>query len=196
MEGQIPELILQYKYLILVLLGVVEGPIVSVIAGFFFRLDYLSFIPAYAALMLGDLIGDVGWYGIGYYFGNPFIKRFGKYFSVTEEGVGQVERLFHQHKDWILIVSKITMGFGFAIVTLIAAGLVKIPFRRYMLLNVTGQFIWTGFLLGIGYFVGHVYETVGGIFSKISIAAVLLLAGLLIAGASRYVKARVIQKKI
>ncbi|MES2437082.1 MAG: DedA family protein [Patescibacteria group bacterium] len=171
--------------------AVIEGPVLTMICGFLYKMGYLAFIPTYLLLMFGDILGDVIWYGIGYYGGRPFVRRFGKYFSVTEEKITTVEKFFHTHSDKILIISKITNGFGFALVTLMTAGIVKISFKRYMILNTIGQFIWTGTLLALGYFFGNVYETMDGIFAKISLFAMIAIALALFFGIGKYMKERV-----
>ncbi len=162
-------------YGITVLLACAEGPILSMIFGVLLKLGYFSFFPVYAALMIGDLIGDVVWYQIGYRYGHGFIRRFGKYFDISEESVLKVKHIFHRHKDSILFISKITNGFGFALVTLMTAGMVKIPFWRYLGINLVGQFVWTGILLGVGYFFGNLYQQVDTILGRLSVTALLVV---------------------
>jgi len=157
-------------YGIIVVVACAEGPILSMIGGVLIKLGYFSFLPLYFALMAGDLIGDIVWYYIGRFYGHGFIRRFGKYFDLTEESVAKVTKIFHTYKHHILIISKITNGFGFALVTLMTAGMVKIPFWRYMMVNCLGQLIWTGLLLGIGYYFSGLYMTIDSIIGKLTIA--------------------------
>jgi len=168
-------------YGIIIIVSFVEGPILAVLCGVLYHLGLIYIVPVYFSLMAGDLIGDCFWYWIGYHFGHRFIERFGKYFSIHEKNVNKVSKIFHSHRDTILIVSKLTMGFGFALVTLVTAGLVKIPFRKYITLNATGQFVWTAILLSIGYLFGNVYTSIDNIAGKISLVAlfILLFAGLI-----------------
>ncbi len=149
--------LLTYKYAVAYPLAVVEGPIVMILAGFLLRLGFFSFWPIYLILIAGDLTGDVVWYLVGRYGGRPLITKYGHWISVTPENVVRAESFFHKHQIKILFISKITTGFGFAIATLIAAGAVRVPFKKYILVNFFGEFIWAGFLLAIGYFVGHLY---------------------------------------
>jgi len=121
--------------------------------------------------MLGDLIGDAGWYYVGRRYGHVFVTRYGKYFNVTESGVERMTRLFHRYKNSVLFLSKISNGFGFALVTLTTAGMVRIPFGRYMLVNLMGQLIWTGFLLDAGYFFTHLCVTVNSVVGRMSLVA-------------------------
>jgi membrane protein DedA with SNARE-associated domain len=182
-------------YGVIVLVSFVEGPILAMICGLLIKLGDIPFIPAYTALMIGDLIGDVVWYNIGYYFGPLFIGRFGKYFGITENGVATVKRIFHKYSNQILIISKITMGFGFALVTLVTAGITKIPFGRYLALNFLGQFVWTGLLLYVGYLLGNLYTYANDILSKITVLALGVIIFFSMIGYGKYVKAK-IQKSV
>src|SRR3989344_642477 len=94
-------LILQYKYFIIFPLTVIEGPIVTVLSGFL------------------------------YHFGRPLIEKHGKFLSIKKELFDKIEAKFHDHQNKILLVSKMTMGFGFSHATLIGAGIVRIPFKKY-----------------------------------------------------------------
>ena len=81
-------------YGIIIFVSFIEGPILALICGLLLRLNYVAFIPIYASLMIGDLFGDVFWYGVGYYAGHRFIKRFGRFFSITEDSVETVRVFF------------------------------------------------------------------------------------------------------
>ena len=164
-----------WVYIFIVFFAFAEGPYLSLVLGVVLKFGYFSFIPVYLALMFGDLIGDVFWYYVGYFYGHGFIKIFGKYFSITEQNIEKVKIIFHKYKHPILFISKITNGFGFALATLMTAGMVKLPFSRYISINIVGQFIWTGFLLGVGYFFGKMYIEVGAIIGKMFVVALFVV---------------------
>ncbi len=178
-------------YLIIVVLACAEGPIISMIFGVLIKLGYFSFIPVYAALMIGDLMGDTVWYYIGRRWGHGFISRFGKYVSITEDKVSIINRIFHNHKYKILFVSKISNGFGFALVTLMTAGIVRIPFVKYLSVNLIGQFIWSGILIGVGYFFSNLYMQVDSVLSKVGIVAFFLIIVAAFLGYKNYLKNRI-----
>jgi membrane-associated protein len=175
--SQLIALVLQYRYLILLPIAIVEGPIITIICGFLISAGQLNLLLVYAIVMVGDLVGDILWYYLGYYYGHPFIKKHGERFGITEEKVAIVEKNFHTYKHPILFFSKITNGLGFALVVLFTAGLSKIPFRRYMLINAVGQFIWSGMLLTAGYFFGNVFihtKSIQGKLFMVSLAIVFV----------------------
>jgi len=179
-----------WVYAFIIVLACAEGPMLSMIFGVILKLGYFSFIPIMLSLMIGDLIGDVVWYYIGYRFGHRFIGRFGKYFSITEENIGKVTRIFHKYKHRILLISKMSNGFGFALVTLMAAGMARIPFINYISINVIGQFVWTGFLLGVGYFFGNLYLQVDSILGKMAVVALFAIIFWAFKGYKKYLRTK------
>ena len=142
----------------LVFIGcIVEGPIVMITSGFLLRAAQFQLVPLYFALIAGDFTADIGWYAVGRYGARGLVNRYGKFFNITPEIIAKIEKRFQTYQDSILFISKITMGFGFALATLIVAGMLHVPFKRYVILNFLGGFIWTAFLLVIGYFFGNIY---------------------------------------
>ncbi len=184
-------LFLHYKYPILVLLAFIEGPYVMMMSGFLIKLGILSLIPTYIALSVGDLLGDIAWYYVGYFFGIPFINRFGMYIGITKGHLDTLISIFVKHKKKILMGSKLTAGFGLSLSTLITAGIARIPIGEFILLNLVGQFAWTAIMLAIGYFFGNLYIAINNIGGKIFIVFLALLVLFLMLRASKYVGQRI-----
>jgi membrane protein DedA with SNARE-associated domain len=179
------------RYAIVFVLCIVEGPVVMMTSGFLYRLGQFDLVPLYFSLMGGDFVADLGWYAVGRYGGRPLVEKYGKYFDITPAVIDKVEERFKKYQNKILFISKITMGFGFALATLIAAGMMKVDIKKYALLNFLGGFIWTAFLLLIGYFFGNVYNLIPNSFKIIFIVviAVGIVLGL------RYINKYLIKKE-
>ena len=190
------QLILLYKYFIILPLAVIEGPVISLICGFFVKLNFLSFWPVYLILIAGDLIGDVFWYSVGYFGGEGFVRKFGKYFHITEERENTVKKIFYKYQTSILIISKVTMGFGFALVTLVTAGIVRVSFKKYMMLNFLGQFFWTGGLLAVGYFFGSLYVNFNKGFEIVGFFGFVILGLVILYGALRFINEKFFNKDL
>ena len=130
--------------------------------GFLYRLGQFELVPLYFSLMAGDFVADLVWYVIGRFGARKLINRYGHFFNITPEIIDKIEKRFKTYQDKILFISKITMGFGFALATLLVAGMLHVPFKRYAILNFLGGFIWTAFLMIVGYFFGNVYSSIAG----------------------------------
>lgn len=174
------------RYVLLFFGTILEGPVVMLGAGFLFRLGQFDLLPMYLALLAGDFAADIGWYAVGYHGAAPLVNRFGKYLNITPEVIAKIEERFKKHQNKILIISKLTMGFGFALATLIVAGILRVDFKKYVALNLFGGFIWTALLITLGYFFGNVYTLLAGPFkiAFVCVTAIIVVVGLY--GINRY----------
>lgn len=181
LESKLIALILTYKYPLLIPLAIIEGHFISLIVGFIAHTTgLLNPVLAALCIIIGNLIGDVALYWIGYHHGQRFAKRWGHRFGINDESLAKGRDLFHKHKSSILVLSKVTNGLGLAMAILITAGLMRIRFAAYIFWNVIGETIWTAGLVCIGYFLGDVYKRVDSIIGKVA-AIVGILALLVIA---------------
>jgi len=94
---QIILLLTAHKYLFLFPVVVVEGPIITVIAGFLSSLGFLNIFIAYAVIVVGDIVGDIMFYAIGYYGRQKFVNRWGRFLGITSERVERLEKHFEKH---------------------------------------------------------------------------------------------------
>ena len=183
----------QFKYLLLFIGTIVEGPILMVASGFFLHTGVFSLVPLFLTFVAGDLVGDVGWYCVGRYFAEPILRRHGRFLNVTPERFERMKILFNRHHEKILLISKITLGFGMALVTLIVAGATRVPFRVYMFLNLLGELILVAVLLFIGYFFGGLYGYIAEGFRLAFITGALALVVAILYGFSKYLRNKTLQ---
>src|SRR3989338_4997127 len=181
-------LIAEYTYFIMAPAIFIFGPLVSLAAGVLLRLDAVSLVPTVLALATGELGADILWYWVGRNYGDSFIKRFGRYVGITPASVAFAKELFGKHHDLIIFSSKLTAGLGFSMLILFTAGLSKVPFRRYMMLNIAGQFLWTTALLSLGYFIGHISLKVGDTFEKVALFALGAVVLVSLIGFQRFLR--------
>jgi len=148
------ELLLTYKYIILIPLAIIEGPIVAVVCGFLVTLKIFNPFLVYIVLVVGDIVGDGGIYYIGY-----SGKRFLHYFKITEEKLEKAKIYFQENHKKAIVMSKLAHGIGFT--GLIAAGASHVPYKRYFktcaLISIVQSFI----MLMIGILFGHAYVQIG-----------------------------------
>lgn len=146
------------RYVILFLASFFEGTIAMLTGGAMLSLGLVSFLPLYATLLAADVGSDIVWYLIGRLGTRSFIERWGRYFGVAERELARAERRFHKYDTRIIFLSKLTMGFGLAIATLVTTGLLRVPFWRFMVANTAGALVWVLFLITVGYYWGNVLE--------------------------------------
>lgn len=187
---KLASLFLVYKYPIIFFLTLIEGPIMMTLSGLLLRVGLAQFWPIYFVLIAGDLVGDILWYGLGYYFGDALTTKYGKFFGLTPSIVEKTKAIFLNHGKKTLFLSKITMGFGFPLAFLVAAGVSKMSFKKFMGSLFFGQIIFTGLLISVGYFFGNLYVTINQDFKILSAVAFFAVLVLLMAGIKSYLKNR------
>jgi len=150
--------LISYKYLIIFPIVVFEGPIITILTGFLISLGYLNFWIAYPILIAGDLTGDSLYYFIGRFGREKLINKFGRFLGITMENVKKLESHFAKHPKKTLAASKISHGLG--PIFMIAAGLAKYSYRKFIIFNLITTGLKTLLLVLVGYYFGETYSKI------------------------------------
>lgn len=155
--NDIPSLLIHYGYLIFLPLAVIEGPIVTIVAGFLASLGYFNALAIYALAILGDLIGDTVYYVLGRR-GNEYLLKRKRFLWINIEQLKALTNHFDQHLGKSIILGKWTHFVGAPI--LIAAGMARVSFKKYILFNIIGTAPKIFVFLIIGYYFGQAYKRI------------------------------------
>jgi membrane protein DedA with SNARE-associated domain len=191
----IASFLLTYRYPAIFIGSFLEGPTIMMLTGFFLRLGYFNFFIAYALLLLGDLVGDLMWYGIGYFGLHRTIRRFGRFFDVSDEVIEKIKIKFRKHEVKILFGSKLTTGFGFSVAIMMTAGMARVPLRKFAAIIFSGGLAWALTLMTTGYFFGHVYLQVEKGFRMIFLFSIIVIISAAFFGFSRHMKKTFLKNK-
>ena len=140
-----------YKYLALFPLAVAEGPIITVIAGFFVSLGYLNYLA-------------------GRFGGRQFVDRWGRYFGINSSHVESLKKQFDEKGGKLLFIGKMSHGIGG--VFLIAAGIIKMPFDKFIFSNMLASLIKSMALLFIGFYFGRALATLNTYLDRIALISI------------------------
>ncbi|MFA5889134.1 MAG: VTT domain-containing protein [Candidatus Paceibacterota bacterium] len=164
----------QYKYLLIFPIAVFEGPIVTVISGFFIYLGLLNIYIVYILLAVGDLTGDVLHYVVGRYWQKSvWIKKHGSWFGYDENSEEFLENHFRKHKIKTLLAAKFFHGTGTVIQ--ITAGIAKVNFLQYLWINLIMTILKTSALLFLGYYIGSSYIKIDGYLNIIGFIVISII---------------------
>jgi membrane protein DedA with SNARE-associated domain len=148
-SGQLPHLG-YWTYLLLALLVAFEGPVATLLGAAAASAGLMRPGWVFIAAAIGNLSADSLWYTLGYAGKLEWALRFGRRLGVHADILTRLEQGMQEHAARILFMAKLTISF--MIPSLIVAGLVKIPWRRWFPALFTGELIWTGSLVLIGYY--------------------------------------------
>jgi membrane protein DedA with SNARE-associated domain len=145
-NGQVLELG-YWIYVVLALLAMVQGPLASLLGAAAASTGLLRTSLVFLAVVMGHLSADIIWYYLGH---AGKIEWFRRWLSAYRRHVDKLEQGMHQNAAKILFLGKLSSGF--AVPTLIAAGLVRVAWRRWFPVVFVGEMLWTTVLMLIGYY--------------------------------------------
>lgn len=148
-SGQVPALGF-WVYPLLVILTAIEGPFVTLFSAAAASTGLINPLLAFLAAVTGNLAADSLWYLLGYYGKSDWLLRRTRRIGVTAEHIDRVAGKIQHHAARLLFFAKITNGF--IVPALIAAGAMRVPWRRWFPLIVLGETLVTGSLIAIVYF--------------------------------------------
>ena len=141
-----------YGYALMLPIAVVEGPAMAIIAGALIAAGQMGAVTASMLLILADLVGDALYFGLGRYGHAPLLGQIGRRLALTPERLAPLEQRFREN-DWKLLMIGKTQALGSII--LYFAGASRMPFGRYMLLNLLGTVPKVVLFELVGYFLGQ-----------------------------------------
>lgn len=145
-------------YPTMLVLMVAEGPITTILAAFAASLGFFNIFVVFGLSMLGDILGDILLYGIGYSGGAKTLEKAEKFLKIKPEIVVKLENLFARHGKKTIFAVKSTTGLCW--ITFIAAGTVRMNFKNFMAGSFLGGIFWSGFLVFMGYFFGYAFAMI------------------------------------
>lgn len=158
-EAGIQALMQDYGLIIIAPVALLEGPVVSVISGYLAKAGLIDWPQAFSVLVLADVLGDCIVYVIGRRgrarVALPWLAACG----VTQRRLARVLRAFRTKGGRILVIGKLTHSAGFAV--LLAAGMARMPFLRFMALNMLATLPKVAVFMGLGWWFGQIADRVG-----------------------------------
>lgn len=177
MDNTLYQLIEQYGIYAVFALCTVEGDITLLISGVLAHSGFFgkySFLKVIAAGVLGGIVGD----SFGYMVGRVFQKTVQNYrfYKIAQP---RIERLIDKFGTFAIIISKYIYGIRGAMCLFYGIG--KMPYWRFLMLDLISCTVWVLILSGTGYFFSGAITTIIGDFKQIGIALFfIVLVGIII----------------
>ena len=148
-------------------------------AGYLAAQGRMDPVLAVLAGTFGSILGALFNYWFAIRVGEPFLRRYGKYFLVSAEHLDRAEGFFARHGEISTFIGRLVPVVRQLIS--IPAGMARVPLGRFVVFTALGAGIWSGILVYIGWFVGrHEATLVEGVVKAYSTRAFLYLLPVLI----------------
>jgi membrane protein DedA with SNARE-associated domain len=147
--GQVPEFG-YWSYFILAILVLIEGPVATLLAAAAASAGLMRPMLVFVSAAVGNLAADTLWWLLGYAGKTEWIHSLGRRLRIRESLIEHLKHNMIKHATRVLFLAKVTVSFS--IPALIAAGLLRIRWRRWFPALVGAEVLWTGSLVLIGYY--------------------------------------------
>ena len=143
------------------------------------RLPYII-VVAIVACTLGDNLG----YFIGQRGGRPLLTRYQHIFHIRDATIRHGERLFARHGTLAIFFARFI--FGMRIIAGPLAGVLRMPWRQFVVFNFLGATVWVTAISLVGYFFGSEWDTLVRVMGKVNVIIALIFVLLLSLMLHRY----------
>jgi membrane protein DedA with SNARE-associated domain len=109
-------------------------------------------VIATAAATLGDNLG----FTLGFYGGRRLLERYQSFFRIQKDTLARGERLFAHYGAVTVFFARFV--FGMRIIAGPMAGVLRMPWRRFLIFNFLGALVWVTVISGAGYLFGRHWE--------------------------------------
>jgi membrane protein DedA with SNARE-associated domain len=186
MADWITDLIVEHGYLAVAALMFLENvfpPIPSELimpfAGYAAARGDIDPIGVLIAGSAGSLLGALAWYVVGYQLGgqrfNRFVRRHGRWLTITEADVDRAQRWFDRRGGIAVCIGRLIPAVRSVIS--VPAGIAQMRLGRFLLWSSIGTFVWTGLLAALGYVLGTRFTEVEAWLQPVSWAIVAIAIG-------------------
>ncbi len=156
----------------------VPSEIIMTFSGYLVWIEKMSFLPVVLWATLGNLLGSIVAYIVGFYGGRPFVEKYGKYLLISGDDLDRAENWFRKYGAWSVSFSRMLP----VVRTFISlpAGIARMPFLKFSIYTALGSLPWAVILTYIGVIMGENWSGIEVYFRKfdwlVAILAVLFVA--------------------
>lgn len=109
-------------------------------------------VVATIAATIGDNLG----FALGYYGGRPLLWRYQSIFRIRQTTLKRGERLFSNYGAVTVFFARFV--FGMRIIAGPMAGVLRMPWRRFLFFNFLGAALWVSVISAVGYLFGQHWQ--------------------------------------
>lgn len=124
----------------------------------------------------GEVAGGIAAYFLGYFGGRPALERYGRFVLLSTDELERGETWFGRYGDWIVLGTRLLPAIRSFIA--LPAGVVRMPFWRFLLYGAIGSAIWCTVLAIVGHQLGQHWNSLSGSLRKYDVVILVLILAL------------------
>ena len=164
----------------------IPSEIIMPFSGYLVFAEKFSFLSVIIWGTIGNLIGSIIAYSVGFYGGRPLIEKYGKYILISNHDLNLAEKWFKKYGGISVLFSRILP----VIRTFISlpTGITKMPLGKFVFYTFSGSLPWSFVLTYAGVIMGESWSDVEIYFRKFDWLIVILVISLIGWGISKKLK--------
>ncbi|WP_035424238.1 DedA family protein [Bacillus sp. UNC438CL73TsuS30] len=166
----------------------IPSEVIMPFGGFLVSTGQLNMVGVILIGTLGNIIGSLIAYAVGYWGGKRFIERFGKYVFLSKKHLESAEKWFDNRGEITVFVSRILP----AIRTFISlpAGIARMTLGKFLIYTTIGSVIWSGFLTYVGYMLGKNWGNIQNFLHPIAYLVAVIVFFIIVYLAIKVIKSK------
>lgn len=185
------QLIIDYRYWIVIPLSFLEGPVIAFVVGTLSAFGYFNPFVAVWVFFAKDMIMDVAFYLLGRYakttaFVHRLLHKGGIITESTEEFKGQ----WREHAFRTMFLAKLPHGFSSAFLAM--AGVIEAPWKQFLSYAAIIAILQYVLLFAVGYYFGESLNLTSSTITKIQyVTTVVFTVAMLYLALAWYLRRRI-----
>lgn len=178
-------LILVYKYVAIVVITFFSALVLPIPPGTLLMAasamagkGYFSLPLVVLAGAFGNVAGDITGYFLARRFGEPILRKLGFAKVLSSSRYKRIEERFRTKPGTLIFFSRFEVFSNLAVN--IMSGLGKVPFRKYIVYEMSGEILQVALYCSIGYFFGNNWTAINVIINRFLALIALILVLLVI----------------
>lgn len=167
---------------------VIPSELILATGGILASQKIFTLLGAFLTGLLGSVFCAIIIYFMGYYGGESFVKKYGKYFFMKEDELNKTDNWFNKYG-----VISCLIGRNIPIIrTLISLpiGIMHYSFFKFLIFTIIGSIPWTFLFVYLGYNLGSNWILVNGYMDIIKIPVRIIIAYMIIKMIIKLIKKR------
>lgn len=153
-SGALPLGLGYWSYLLIALLTFMEGSVSTLVAAALAGAGLLNPWLVFVAAGTGNAVADAAWYWLGRLGRFDMLAAHLSWLRRFEPQIARLEQKVKVNGPRLYLITKLGM-WPVVIPTLIAAGMVRVSWRKILLVSAVSEPIYTGSLVLVGFFLGN-----------------------------------------
>lgn len=154
----------------------IPSEVVLPFGGFLASSGQLNFWLVVLVATMANLFGSIILYIIGFFGGQPFLEKYGKYVLIHRDDIANLDHLLDKYGTKLAFFSRLLPGIrGFSSIVL---GTGRLNFKKFFIYTLIGSFVWNLPLAYVGLVTGKNWNFLQPYFHKFEliIAALIIIA--------------------